>query len=175
MQQQIQRGLIHVYTGNGKGKTTASLGLALRAAGHGMTTVIVQFIKSAECGEHRALESLGPLVQVLVAGNGFVRDEPGTADLGCASSALRTVRTIMAGRGCDILVLDEINCALSLGLVELQEVLDLLAAKPPEMELVLTGRGAPPEVVSRADLVTEMKAVKHPFEQGRPARAGIEY
>jgi len=85
MQQQMRRGLVHVYTGNGKGKTTASLGLALRAAGHGLSTVIVQFIKSRECGEHRALARLSPLIQVLVAGNGFVMDEPSRADLGCAA------------------------------------------------------------------------------------------
>jgi len=175
MQQQTRRGLVHVYTGNGKGKTTASLGLALRAAGHGLSTVIVQFIKNRQCGEHRALERLSPLVQVLVGGNGFVTDEPSRVDLGCASSALRAARSVMTGHGCDLLVLDEVNCAVACGLVGLHEVLELIAARPPEMELVLTGRGAPPEVIAKADLVTEMKAVKHPFEQGQCARVGIEY
>lgn len=175
MQQQMRRGLVHVYTGNGKGKTTASLGLALRAAGHGLNTVIVQFIKSRECGEHRALARLSPLVQVLVGGNGFVMDEPKQADLGCASSALQAARAVMDGHACDLLVLDEVNCALACGLVGLREVLELIAARPPAMELVLTGRGAPPEVIAKADLVTEMRAVKHPFEQGQRARVGIEY
>ena len=175
MQQRTRPGLVHVYTGDGKGKTTASLGLALRAAGHGLSTVIVQFIKSAECGEHRALERLNPLVQVLVGGNGFVIDGPDAADLGCASSALKAARALIAGQGCDVLVLDEINCALACGLVGLAEVLDLVATKPPEMELVLTGRDAPAEVIASADLVTEMRAVKHPFEHGQRARAGIEY
>jgi len=175
MGQQTRRGLVQVYTGDGKGKTTASLGLALRAAGHGMSTVIIQFIKSMECGEHRALARLSPLVQVLVGGNGFVVDRPGAADLGCASSALAAARTIMAGEACDLLVLDEVNCALSCGLLELDKVLETITAKPPRMELVLTGRGAPPEIIARADLVTEMRALKHPFEAGQPARPGIEY
>jgi len=175
MQEQMRQGLVHVYTGNGKGKTTASLGLALRATGHGLSTVIVQFIKSAECGEHRALERLSPLVQVLIGGNGFVIDGPDAADLGCASSALKAARALIAGKGCDVLVLDEINFALACGLLELAEVIELVAAKPPEMELVLTGRNAPSEVIASADLVTEMRAIKHPFEHGQHARAGIEY
>lgn len=166
---------MQVYTGDGKGKTTASLGLAMRAAGHGLSTVIVQFIKGSECGEHRALDKLGPLVQVVLAGGGFIRDEPTAGDLGCAASALAAAQAIVEGAGCDILVLDEVNYAVSAGLLQVGDVLDLIAAKPRAMELVLTGRAAPPEVVARADLVTEMKALKHPFEHGQTARAGIEY
>lgn len=168
-------GLVHVYTGDGKGKTTAALGLALRAAGYGLKTVMIQFIKATECGEHYAASRLQPYLRIEQIGNGFVTGEPGTPAVRHAAHALWTARSIMVSDGADVLILDEINCAVACGLIGVSDVIALLEARPAHVELVLTGRGAPAEVCERADLVTEMKARKHPYQQGVLAREGIDF
>ncbi len=166
---------IHVYTGDGKGKTTAALGLTLRAAGAGLRVYFAQFIKQGDYSEIRALAELGARVCVAQFGRGrFVRGAPEPADVAAAADGLRAVAAALASGRYDLVVLDEINVAVALGLVAEADLLDLLDARPPGVELVLTGRRASAAVLERAHLVTEMRAVKHYFEQGVGARIGIE-
>lgn len=168
---------MQVYTGNGKGKTTAALGLALRAAGHGLTVHIVQFMKGwPDYGELKAIQWLPGVSLVQFGRAEFVdRENPAQVDVAQAHKALRHAVEVMRERRPDILILDEINVALDYGLIALDEVEGLLDGRPPDMELVLTGRAAHPEVIRRADLVTEMLDIKHPFGSGMAARKGIEY
>jgi len=173
----LQCGLIQVYTGDGKGKTTAALGLALRAAGHGLRVHIVQFMKGwPEYGELRSVTFL-PTVTLRQHGRkGFVHPKkPLPQDYEMARKALEDARQSMLGGEIDIIILDEINNALDMGLVGLPEMLELLEEKPAHVELVLTGRGAPAQLLERADLVTEMRCIKHPFQRKVEARRGIEY
>jgi cob(I)alamin adenosyltransferase len=173
----LSRGLVHVYTGEGKGKTTAAIGLALRAAGHGLKVHIVQFMKGGpESGELIALRRQ-PNITVRRFGTGrFVNlSQPGAEDLRQAHLAVCHILDLLRAGGYDILVLDELNVALHARLVSLDQVLSILAARPSHVELVLTGRGAHAEIIERADIVTEMRAVKHPFTFGVPARRGIEF
>lgn len=173
----LNQGLIQVYTGNAKGKSTAAFGLAVRAAGHGLKVHIVQFMKTGDYGENKALARLAPEIEVRAFGRkGFVhRGGAGPQDYELARQALDYAREIMLSGRADILILDEINNALYFGLLPLHVVLEFLQAKPPQVELVLTGRNAPPEIIELADLVTEMVEVKHPYQQGIGSRAGIEY
>ncbi len=170
-------GYIHVYTGDGKGKTTASLGLALRAVGNGLKVLVIQFLKGPEMtGERRAALHLAPDLEIRPMGrDGFLH--PGDImeeDRALATVALEEALREMTGLRWDLLILDEINTACALGLLPVEPVLQLMDQKPDGIELVLTGRGAPEEVIQRADLVTEMRAIKHYFEAGVPAREGIE-
>ncbi len=174
----IKKGYTHVYTGDGKGKTTAALGLALRAVGGGLRVLVIQFLKSeAEgSGELTAARKLAPDLEIRPRGAvGFVdpREIPEEAYSLAGAALAESTMEIQSGNW-DLVVLDEINVAAAFGLVETSEVLDLLKAKPDGVELVLTGRFAPQEFISAADLVTEMKAVKHYFDAGVPAREGIE-
>lgn len=173
----IGKGYVQVYTGNGKGKTTASLGLAVRAAGHGLKTVIVQFMKGwIDYGELAGVRMLSPWVEIHQAGRDtFVnRKNPDPEDVRLARDGWKLAKEIVSERKADIVVLDELNCAMDFGLVPVAEVLDLLRAKPDGMELILTGRGAPAEIVEAADLVTEMREVKHYYAKGVDARVGVE-
>jgi cob(I)alamin adenosyltransferase len=173
----VETGLVQVYTGEGKGKTTAALGLALRAAGHGLRVEIVQFMKGwPGYGELAGVQWL-PTVTIRRFGrDGWVHpDRPEPEDFKCAAEGLAYARERLTGGQVDILVLDEINVALDYGLLELEAVLALLDVRPPGVELVLTGRNAHPELIRRADLVTEMRKVKHPYDQGTGARQGIEF
>jgi len=173
----LERGLIQVYTGEGKGKTTAALGLALRASGHGLRSCIVQFMKGwPDYGELEALKHQ-PNVEIMRFGRQqFVDPEsPSEEDVHQAEQALEAAREALTGGRCDIVILDEINVALGFKLISLEDVLGLMEAKPPKVELVMTGRRAHPQVVRRADLVTEMVNVKHPFANGIEGRPGIEY
>ena len=172
-----QRGLVQVYTGNGKGKTTAALGLALRAAGHGKKTCVIQFMKGEiYYGELGAAKMLAPYLEIIQMGRpDFVnKNDPDPKDVRLAREALDLAKEILAGRRYDIVVLDEINVALDFGLVELADVIALIDARPPETELILTGRYAKKEIIDRADLVTEMREIKHPYNAGVEARLGIE-
>jgi cob(I)alamin adenosyltransferase len=173
---EIGSGFIHLYTGEGKGKTTAALGLALRAAGCGLRVLVVQFLKGGETGEREAARSLCPLLEIRPrGGEGFVDPaHPREADRLMAGEALAESAREVASGDWDLVVLDEINTAAHFGLVSPAEVLALCAAKPPGVELVLTGRHAPAALVERADLVTEMREVKHYFRRGIAARRGIE-
>lgn len=173
----IGKGYIQVYTGNGKGKTTAALGLSLRAAGHGLKTVIVQFMKGwIDYGELKGVEMLSPYVEIHQAGRDtFVdRRNPDPEDVRLAREGWKIAGQMILGKRADIVVLDEINCAVDFGLLPVGEVVDLLRKKPEGMEILLTGRGAPPEFLELADLVTEMREVKHYYAQGVDARVGVE-
>jgi cob(I)alamin adenosyltransferase len=177
MMTRLEKGLVQVYTGNGKGKTSAAFGLALRAAGRGLRVYIVQFIKGGfDYGEMYVVDKV-PNVTLKAFGRGkFVTAKPpDREDIKLAKEALEFARKVVKSGECDVVILDEINVALNLGLIGLGDVLMLIKARPVHVELVLTGRSAPEEIVQLADLVTEMKEVKHPYSKGLPARKGIEY
>ncbi|HHX44666.1 MAG TPA: cob(I)yrinic acid a,c-diamide adenosyltransferase [Chloroflexi bacterium] len=169
-------GLVQVYTGDGKGKTTAALGLAVRAAGHGYRTYIGQFMKGQVYGELRGIDLLAPYVTVEQYGapTFLRREDVRDRDRAMARAGLQRVREVLTAGRYQIVVLDEILMALLFGLLALDEVLDLIATRPAGVELVLTGRRAPQAIIDVADLVTEMVEVKHPYQQGIPARKGIE-
>jgi len=173
----LKRGFVQVYTGEGKGKTTAALGLAMRAAGHGLRVYILQFMKGwPNYGE---VKSVGGHPQITLRQFGrsdFVDPEkPEPEDVEMAQEALREARGVLTSGSYDLVILDEVNVALKYGLIELRDVLALIEEKPEHVELVLTGRYAPPEIIERADLVTEMREVKHPYKNGVKGRKGIEY
>ena len=173
-----RRGLVVVLTGDGKGKTTAALGMALRAVGGGLRVAMVQFVKARETGEHRAAARLAPDLQIHRRGLGFVprRGEgPVEKHRAAAREALEFVRGLLSGGGHDMVIADEVLTAVGLGLVATEDVLGLLEDRPAEVHLVLTGGGAPQSVVDRADLVTEMRLVKHPYQTGVEAQEGIEF
>jgi len=172
----VKRGYIQVYTGPGKGKTTAALGLALRAVGHGLGVCMVQFMKNdKEAGEVRAAGLLAPHLSIHPMGpKGFVRGAPRPIDYRMARKALDFSRNIIQSEDYDVVILDEVNMAVSFGLITVQDLLALMDQKPDAVELVLTGRDAHPEVIEKADLVTEMEAIKHYFDRGIAARKGIE-
>jgi cob(I)alamin adenosyltransferase len=180
----VEKGYLQIYTGNGKGKTTGALGLALRALGAGLSVYIGQFIKGMRYSEIRALEELAgvfkrrdgsPALEVKQFGRGcFIRREPESADIEAARSGLETARRAMLSGSYDLVILDELNVALSIGLLSEAEALDFIGKRPERVELVLTGRGAPEALIERADLVTEMREVKHYYKAGVEARTGIE-
>jgi len=173
----LEKGLIQVYTGNGKGKTTASFGLALRAIGRGLRVYIVQFIKGGfDYGELYIADKLpGMTLKAFGRGKFVSEKKPDKIDVDLAREALREAQKAIRSGEVDVLILDEINVALNLKLVEIEEVLKLIKEKPEHMEIVLTGRSAPVEIVQAADLVTEMIEIKHPYNAGFKARKGIEY
>ena len=173
----LEKGLIQVYTGRGKGKTTAALGLALRAAGQDMKVCIIQFTKGwPHCGELTSIEKLPNITLRRFGRPDFVnKDSPNPEDAERAHQALDHARQILVSGDYDVVILDEINVALDYNLIGLGQVLALMESKPEKVELVLTGRDAHPEIVKRADLVTEMLDIKHPFKEGVKKRRGIEY
>ena len=169
------KGYVHVYTGDGKGKTTAALGLALRAAGHGGKVFIGQFMKGQYYGELTSLERVPGIRIEQVGDEGCIRKEEVTdRHVRHAHQGLARIRGIMAEGDCSLIILDEICVAIWFGLVTTDQVLDLVDEKPESTELVLTGRQAPQELIRRADLVTEMREIKHYYTQGVLARNGIE-
>ncbi len=170
-----QKGLIQVYTGKGKGKTTAGLGLALRAAGAGLKVYIGQFIKGPPYSENKVIRKIAN-IKVEQFGRGcFIKGPVKKRDKELAQSGLKKIRKIMAQGRYDLLILDEINIALKFRLLSLDEVITLIKNKPDRVELVLTGRYAPAKILKLADLVTEMKEVKHYYKKGVPARKGMEF
>ncbi|MCX7975085.1 MAG: cob(I)yrinic acid a,c-diamide adenosyltransferase [Candidatus Aminicenantes bacterium] len=173
----FKKGYVQVYTGNGKGKTTAALGLALRAAGYGLKTYIGQFLKGQPYGELEAVKKLGGKIIIEQFGRkGFIHvtENPDEEDIQRARFGLNRSLKIMLSGKFQIVVLDEINVALYFGLVTEKEVLDFIDKKPESVELILTGRYAPASIIRRADLVTEMKEKKHYYQKGVRARKGIE-
>ncbi|MCX8126240.1 MAG: cob(I)yrinic acid a,c-diamide adenosyltransferase [Dehalococcoidia bacterium] len=171
----LSKGLVQVYTGDGKGKTTAALGLALRATGQGFKVIFIQFMKGdPNCGEHRFVEKYHPFELVQL----FRSDVFTTPKEQLRREAVETMayaeKAIVGGKY-DVVVLDEVLVAVREGLLGVSDLLDLIKKRPENVELVLTGRNAPPEVVKVADLVTEMLMIKHPFTGGVPARRGIEF
>jgi cob(I)alamin adenosyltransferase len=173
----LDRGCVQVYTGNCKGKTTAALGLAFRAVGRGLKVIMIQFMKGGgPYGEHLAAARLAPDLTIIPTGReGWVnRDNPAKEDIELAQKALSLARGKMLSGEYDLVILDEINGAVGFGLVQVSDVLELIAARPEKVELVLTGRNAAPEIIETADLVTEMVEIKHYYKAGVASRIGIE-
>ena len=169
------KGFVHVYTGDGKGKTTAAFGLALRAAGTGIRVFIGQFVKGRDSGELRAVERLDDLITVRQYGReNFIYDSPGDEDIRQAREGLAEIRRVVTSGAYGLVILDEANVAVSHGLLHVGELLSVIDEKPEQVELVVTGRNAAPELIERADLVTEMRMVKHYFNRGVGGRPGIE-
>ena len=171
----MRKGYVQVYTGNGKGKTTAALGLALRAAGAGMSVFLGQFIKEVKASEHKALGRFADLITVAQFGRGMcITREPAREDIEAALEGMRMASEALASGRYDMVILDEINVAVSLGLIDVEDVLRLIRERPSTIELVLTGRGADERIITEADLVTEMRDIKHYWDKGVKARRGIE-
>ena len=170
-------GLLQVYTGDGKGKTTASLGLALRAIGHGMKVCMLQFMKSSDVyGEVRLAETLPGLTIIPVGRNDFVNlKNPEEIDIKLAHDGWEQARAIIRSQKYDIVILDEINVALSCGLLEEKQVIDFLSGERGGTEVVTTGCWAPQSLIDAADLVTEMKNIRHPYSKGVDSREGIDH
>ena len=173
----MELGRFQVYTGDGKGKTTAALGLALRACGAGLRVYFGQFMKRGDYSETKALKRLeGVTVEQFGSPLGFlIGREARQADLDCAAQGYRKLTDALVSRTYDIVIADEINCALSCGLLSEDQLIELADARPAGVELVFTGRGATDAILQKADLVTEMRAIKHYYaDQHIPARVGIE-
>jgi cob(I)alamin adenosyltransferase len=173
----LEIGLVQVYTGNGKGKTSAAFGLALRAAGRGLRVYIIQFIKGGfDYGELYVAEKI-PNIRLRAFGRGkfITENPPEKEDVKLAEEALRLAKDVVRSGEYDIVILDEINVALDLKLIDLEETLRMIKSKPAHVELVLTGRSAPDRIIEAANLVSEVKEIKHPFKEGYKSRWGIEY
>ena len=199
----MEQGLVHVYTGTGKGKTTSSLGLALRAVGHNLRVCMIQFLKSGDTGELFAVERYVPNIKIVQCGkeafdekqlkifgfedveekrhdNKLTEEEvyvflPDEEEREACRRGLELAKKIVMSGTIDVVILDEINCVMDKKLVSVDEVLDLIKHKPRHVELILTGRGAPEEILDVADYVSEIRRVKHPYDKGILARKGIEY
>ncbi len=171
-----RRGLVVVYTGHGKGKTTAALGIVFRALGRGMRVGVVQFIKGKwKTGERAFAETL-PNLTFLVMGRGFTWESDDLSnDKAAAVAAWEKAKEMIMGGETDVVVLDELTFTIHYGFLSQDEILATLRARPAHVHVVITGRNAPDELVLLADLVSEMKSVKHPYEQGIPAQIGIDF
>jgi len=169
-------GLIQVYFGNGKGKTTAALGLALRAAGRGKEVLIIQFMKKWDYGELHSIQLIPQITIKTFGTKDFVhKGKAKEIDYQEAKKAfIEGVQAANSGQY-DMIIFDELNVAIYFELLELQEVVDFLEEKPEEVEIIITGRNTPKEIIDKADLVTEMCEIKHPYQKGIQARIGIEY
>ena len=173
----LKKGYIHTYTGNGKGKTTAALGQALRAAGSGLKTFFVMFMKDFAYGEIQMVKQLSDWIRLERYGNDafvFRKQSPDNEDKKAAQLALKRARDAMLSTRYDMIILDEVCIAIHFGLLKTEDVLSLLDEKPEPIELILTGRYCPPELIEKADLVTEMQEIKHYYQKGIAARKGIE-
>jgi len=171
----FKKGYTQIYTGDGKGKTTAALGLALRAAGAGLKVYIAQFIKSGDYSEIKALSRLADRITVKQFGLGrFIKAKPSPEDRAAAQKGLEAIRSALNSGYYQVVIMEEGNVAAMCGLFPVDEILAIMTQKPGDVELVITGRGADARVIDKADLVTEMKAVKHYYQDGVAARVGIE-
>lgn len=173
------KGLIIVFTGPGKGKTTAAMGMALRAVGHGLKILMIQFIKGGRhYGELDTAKKLSPYLSIIPMGKGFIRFDrkgPDEEDKKAVREAWDFFLEKMASEEYQMIILDEINYVVDYGLLPVKDLLDALEKKPPGLHLVLTGRNAHPQLIERADLATEMREIKHPFRRGVKAQKGVEY
>jgi cob(I)alamin adenosyltransferase len=174
---QDEKGLLVVHTGAGKGKTTAALGMAIRCLGHGMKVAVVQFIKGAiDTAEERILRGFGDQVVFLRMGEGYTWEtQDRERDKSVAQEAWIEVEKFLQDPTFGMVVLDELNIAIHHEYVSLEQVLDAVAKRPPMLHVVITGRGAKPELIEAADLVSEMKMIKHPFRKGIKAQKGVEF
>jgi len=175
-----KRGLVVVITGNGKGKTTSALGMALRGCGHGLKTTIVQFMKGdLFSGEWEAVKLLHPNVTLHHTGKGFCGIQgnpyPHAEHRRNAQDALVLIKNIIREKSCDTLILDEINNALALNLIDLEQVLELLDLRPEAMHFILTGRDAHPDIIARADTASEVREIKHAYRKDIEPQPGIDY
>lgn len=175
--EKYRRGLLQIYTGDGKGKTTAAFGQALRAVGHGYRVCVVQFMKGRKYGEFVAAERYLPNLTIHLAGlDSFVmRDNPAPLDIEMARRGLEVARQAVHSGNYDMVILDELNVALDFGLVPLDEVLKLVKERPATLDLIITGRYARPELLALADTVSEVREIRHHYRAGVKERAGIEY
>lgn len=176
----MKKGLIIVYTGSGKGKTTASLGLALRSLGHNHNVCMVQFIKGSwHYGEMTSANLLKPKFELIAGGRGFVGiiddNKPVVEHKQIAQQTINICKKKMLSKKYNTIILDEINYAVNIDLIKLEDVIDIIKLKPFEQNLVLTGNYARSEIIELADLVTEMKEIKHPFKKGIKAKEGIDF
>lgn len=173
----LEKGIIQVYTGNGKGKTSAAFGLALRALGRGLKVYCIQFIKGGfDYGELHIVDRLPDLTLKAFGRGKFITDNPPSEeDMELAEEAMSLAEKIVKKGEHDVVILDEINVATSLKLIKVERVLNLMQNKPKHVELILTGRYASENIIREAQLVTEMKEIKHPFSEGLRARKGIDY
>lgn len=176
----MNKGLVIVFTGDGKGKTTSALGVGLRACGHNMKVVMLQFIKGSwHYGELESVKKLSPNFELIPLGKGFVGiiDDklPREEHIKAAKEALGIAREKITSGDYRIVILDEINVAVRLNLIDIEDLLNLVKAKPERLHLIITGRGADPKLIEAADLVTEMREIKHPYQKGIEAQRGIDY
>lgn len=173
----VQKGLVHVYTGPGKGKTTAALGLAFRACGHGWKVIMIQFMKgNREYGEIKSTNHLKNMHIEQYGQPDFVKKgNPSNIDKKLALEGLKRARQVIMHSQYDLVILDEIHVAVDFGLIPLKELVNLMERKPDRLELVLTGRDAHPDIIRIADLVSYIDDIKHPFQNGMSAREGIEF
>jgi len=171
-----KKGLIHVYTGTGKGKTTAAIGLGIRAAGAGYKVLMIQFMKGRRYSELESLEHVPNFTVVQFGRDEFVsKEKPAQVDIDLACKGLMYAQEILQKNTYDLVILDEINVALDYHLIALPDVIRLLDEKPDHVELVLTGRYSPPELIQRADVVSEILEIKHPYQKGITSRKGIDW
>lgn len=169
------KGYVQVYTGNGKGKTTASLGLAIRAAGADLKVFIVQFMKMGDYSEIKALERFSDLITIEQYGiKGFVKGKPEQKDIAASKKGLKRLRSVVSSGKYNVVIIEEANVAVKCGLFSVDELIEVIDSKPDHVELIITGRGADPKIIEKADLVTEMKEIKHYYQKGVKARVGIE-
>lgn len=172
----LTKGLIHVYTGNGKGKTTAAIGLGVRAAGDGLKVLMIQFMKGRRYSELDALQQIKNFTVVQFGRDEFVsKEKPAQIDIDLAKKGLAFAQDVIHKRTYDVVILDEMNVALEYHLISLQDVLQLLKEKPESLELVLTGRYASPDIIKHADVVSEILEIKHPYQKGVLSRKGIDW
>ena len=173
---QIKKGFIHVYTGTGKGKTTAALGLGLRAVGAGFKVHMIQFMKGRRYSEIEGVKNLPNFIISQHGRDEFVnKEKPEKIDIDLAQKGLSYAKDVIKSEKYDIVILDEINVAINYKLISLEDVLNIIKEKPKQLELVLTGRYVHPEIVKVSDIVTEMLEIKHPYQKGINCRKGIDF
>jgi len=177
MEQKVKKGLLIVFTGNGKGKTTAALGLAFRALGHGFKTCVIQFIKGSwKYGELESARRFEEIMDFHVMGRGFTwKSEDFEQDRQAALEAWAFAKQTISSGKYRVVILDELTYLVKLNIIDEKEIVDVLTGKPADLHVVVTGRNAPASLIDAADLVTEMRPIKHPFEAGIKAQKGIEF